>query len=97
MQAREAQIELSLERVRSKAMAMQSSQDLMETISVFYHEVETLSITPRRCGVGLIDKETRTVELSTLNSVDGGNSIEVVGPGSWRDILYLKIFTNIGS
>ena len=50
-QAREAPIEASLERVRRKAMAMHSSQDLANTIGVFFHELELLGITSRRCGV----------------------------------------------
>src|SRR5450432_626590 len=78
-QAREATIEASLERVRSKAMAMHSSEDLSATIAVFYHELNALHITPRRCGVGLIDKETRLCELSTMSTTEQGNSIEIVG------------------
>ena len=77
--ATEAKIEASLERVRSKAMSMHSSQDLSDTIGVFYHELELFSITPRRCGVGLIDKETHITELSTTNTTEQGKSIEIVG------------------
>ncbi len=77
--AREARIETSLERVRSKAMAMHSSQDLADTIGVFYHELELFSSTPRRCGVGLIDKATHITELSTMNTTEEGKSIEIVG------------------
>ena len=78
-QAREAKIEASLERVRGKAMAMHSSADLAATIGIFYRELESFSITPRRCGVGLLDKETRVAELSTMNTTDKGDSIEIVG------------------
>ncbi len=78
-QAREAKIEASLERVRGKAMAMHSSEDLAATIGIFYRELESFSITPRRCGVGLLDKETRVAELSTMNTTDKGDSIEIVG------------------
>ena len=78
-QAREANIEASLERVRSKAMAMHSSTDLPDTIGVFYHELELFSITPRRCGVGLLNKSTRIAELSTMNATSEGKSIEIIG------------------
>jgi len=78
-QAREATIEASLERVRGKAMSMHSSRDLADTIDVFYHEMELLSVTPRRCGVGLMNKETHVVELSTMNTTEQGESIEVIG------------------
>ena len=78
-QAREAQIEAALERVRGKAMAMHGSEDFVTTIVAFYHELAQLSFTPRRCGVGLINKETRIAELSTLNTTDKGDSIELIG------------------
>ncbi|HEY0750246.1 MAG TPA: hypothetical protein VGD26_03775, partial [Chitinophagaceae bacterium] len=78
-QTREAQIEASLERVRSKAMSMHSSQDLADTIGVFYRELHSFSITPRRCGVGLLNKETRVCELFTWNTTDNGESLELVG------------------
>ena len=78
-QAREATIEAALERVRGKAMAMHSSKDLATTIGVFYHELEGLNLTPRRCGVGLIDKEKQTAEISTMNATADGEGIELVG------------------
>jgi signal transduction histidine kinase len=77
-QAREAQIEAALERVRSKAMAMHSSEGLNATIAAFYRELEQFSITPRRCGVGLLQKN-RIAELSTMNTMEHGNSIEIIG------------------
>ena len=78
-QTREAQIESALERVRSKAMSMHSSEDIVATIGVFYHELEYFNITPRRCGVGLLNKETRYSEISSMNTTEEGNSIEVIG------------------
>jgi hemoglobin-like flavoprotein len=78
-QVRESQIEAALEKVRSKAMAMHSSEDLSETIVAFYHELESLNIKPRRCGVGIVNKETRDVELSSMNSTQQGKSMEIIG------------------
>ncbi|HET9435131.1 MAG TPA: hypothetical protein VFO37_15305, partial [Chitinophagaceae bacterium] len=78
-QAREAQIEAGLERVRAKAMAMHSSRDLAETLSVFYRELKSLSAIPIRCGVALMDKETRVAELTTMNTTGQGDSIEIIG------------------
>jgi len=78
-QAKEAQIEASLERVRAKAMAMHSSQDLVDTIQVFYRELKSSSVTPRRCGVALMDKKTKLAELTTMNTTEEGDSIEVMG------------------
>lgn len=78
-QAREARIEASLERVRSKAMSMHSSQDLASTIGVFYRELETLNLTPRRCGVGLLNKDNRIAELSVMSQGPDGATVEVIG------------------
>ena len=78
-QAREARIEAALERVRAKAMAMHSSRDLAETIGVFYRELKSLSVIPIRCGVALMDKETRFAELTTMNTTERGDSIEIIG------------------
>ncbi|MCH8125428.1 hypothetical protein IIC38_05650 [candidate division KSB1 bacterium] len=78
-QAREAQIEAALERVRAKAMAMHSSEDLATTVSVVFQELRTLHITPMRCGVGLIDGETQVVELLTTSATKEDHALELVG------------------
>jgi signal transduction histidine kinase len=67
-QAREAQIEAALERVRSKAMAMHSSEDLAETVDTFFSELTALNVTPHRCGMGIIDPETRIVDIQSTTS-----------------------------
>ncbi len=79
-QAREAQIEASLERVRSKAMAMHSSDDLAATITVFYHEMVSLSTgSIIRCGAGLLSKENQIADLSTVSRTTEGEIAEVRG------------------
>ncbi len=78
-QFRESQIELGMERVRAKAMAMHSSDDLSATVNVFFIELKTLGIIPIRCGVGQIDEETRTTDLTTTTSAQQGKSFEVKG------------------
>jgi signal transduction histidine kinase len=78
-QAREAQVEAALERVRSKAMAMHNSEEFNATIGAFYRELKQFSITPRRCGVGLMQKENRVAELSTINTTEKGESVEIIG------------------
>jgi len=78
-QAREARIEASLERVRSKAMAMHSSTDLSETLTVFYRELKLLGVIPRRCGIAIMNDEQRQAEVTTMNTTEQGDSIEVIG------------------
>src|SRR6185436_3115196 len=55
------------------------SKDLAATIGVFYQEIQSLSITPRRCGGGLLNKDNRVAEISTMNTTEKGESKEVVG------------------
>jgi signal transduction histidine kinase len=79
-QAREAQIEAALERVRGKAMAMHSSEDLAATIQLFYHELVGLSSVPViRCGVGLLSKENYIGDISLVTKTSEGNLAEVKG------------------
>jgi len=77
--AKEAQIEASLEKVRGKAMAMHTSQDLSDTIGTFYQELKSFSLTPMRCGVGLLDKEERIGEMFTWNTTEQGEGFELAG------------------
>jgi signal transduction histidine kinase len=53
--AREAQIEVSLERVRSRAMAMQRSEELGSLISTVYGELTNLDVIFDRCFIMLFD------------------------------------------
>jgi signal transduction histidine kinase/DNA-directed RNA polymerase subunit N (RpoN/RPB10) len=78
-QAREAQIEAALERVRAKAMAMHNSQDLAETIRVFYQQLDSLKLMPRRCGVGLLHKDTHIAELMGMVINEQGETKEMAG------------------
>src|SRR4029078_6164845 len=84
-QAREATIEAALERVRAKAMAMHQSQDLGETIKSFYHQLDGLKLMPRRCGVGLINKETRIADLAGMVISEHGETKEIAGQLNLRD------------
>src|SRR5687768_2587379 len=78
-QAREATIEAALERVRGKAMAMHSSQDLSETVNVFFKELKLLGIVPVRCGVNELDEESRTSTVWVTTAFKQGDSHEVIG------------------
>jgi hypothetical protein len=78
-QAREAQIEVALERVRSKALAMYNTNDLSQTVSTFFKELRSLNVLPWRCGVGQINEETKTTFLTTTSNTINGESFEVRG------------------
>ncbi|HYJ64234.1 MAG TPA: ATP-binding protein, partial [Parafilimonas sp.] len=78
-QAREAQIEAALERVRAKAMAMQNSNDLSIAASMVFTELRKLGINPIRYGVGLLNKESRKAQLYSVTSSSDGDSLSLVG------------------
>lgn len=61
-QAREAQIEAALERVRSRTMAMQKSDELAETAAVMFNQLIHLGIAPNRLYIGIIKDESGDIE-----------------------------------
>ena len=56
-QAREAQIEAALERVRSKTLAMQKSDELAATASVLFQQLINLGIEPNRLYINIVKNE----------------------------------------
>ena len=62
-QAREAQIEVALERVRSKTLAMQKSEELSETAAVLFRQLINLGIAPNRLYIGIIKEESGRIEF----------------------------------
>jgi signal transduction histidine kinase/tetratricopeptide (TPR) repeat protein len=61
-QAKEAQIEAALERVRSRAMAMQKSNEVLNVAATLYEELQKLDFTFGIIGINLIDMETGDME-----------------------------------
>ena len=59
-QAREAQIELGLERVRARTMAMHHSDELTDVVKLLYQEFDKLKISNESTDIeiGLIDEKT---------------------------------------
>ena len=56
-QAREAQIEAALERVRARAMSMRHSDELSEAAELLYREFFKLGVEPFSCGYLINDDE----------------------------------------
>ena len=90
-QAREATIEAALEKVRGKAMAMHNSNDLSVTASMVFTELRKLGINPIRCGVGLLNKESRKGQLYSATSSKDGDSLALVG---WVVLSGHPVLTN---
>jgi hypothetical protein len=55
-QTREAQIELALERVRARTMAMHKSEELAETSQVLFHQLSELGGIPDRISIAITDE-----------------------------------------
>ena len=89
-QAREAQIEASLERVRSKAMAMHNSADLSSAASVVFTELKKLGIRTIRSGISLQNKENRKNLLYTSTSTDKEENLSLIGWAVLDDHPILK-------
>ena len=67
-QAREAEIEAALERVRSRTMAMQKSDELAETASHLFRQLNVLGIRPYRFNIAIVDSKSDNCQLwSTTN------------------------------
>ena len=60
---REAQIEAALERVRSRTMAMQQSDELAETAAILFQQLMNLGIEPNRLYIGIIKDEDGNAEF----------------------------------
>src|SRR5262249_16794097 len=60
-QAREADIELSLERVRARTMAMHKSVELAETAQVMFSQLRELGGIPDRIAIGVVDEAAGVV------------------------------------
>jgi signal transduction histidine kinase len=81
-QAREAKIEAALERVRSRAMSMHKSEDLQTAVQTVFEELEKLNLNLVRCGIGILDKENRTVDVWTTAKMGGESVIQISGKES---------------
>ena len=59
-QARESQIELALERVRARTMAMQKSDELQEAAALLFMQVKSLGVPAFSCGFNIWEKGDKT-------------------------------------
>ncbi|SFA81887.1 nuclear transport factor 2 family protein [Algoriphagus aquimarinus] len=70
-QAREAQIEAALEKIRSRTMGMQHSNELPDAAHVLFNEVRKLGIPAWSCGYNILsdDKKSSLCWMSSENEV----------------------------
>jgi hypothetical protein len=78
-QAKEAQIEAALEKVRSRTMAMHKSYELAETASVLFEQFSSLGIVPKRCSIGIINSANQAADFWMTSSegevIRGANTV----------------------
>jgi len=82
-QAREAQIEAALERVRSKAMAMHKTEDFHPAVAVVFEELDKLNLGVLRCGISVLNKEKRVGDVFLTSTTEAGSAVQVTGDESF--------------
>ncbi|HOZ70817.1 MAG TPA: hypothetical protein PK328_15675, partial [Chitinophagaceae bacterium] len=72
-QAKEAQIEAALEKVRSRTMAMQSSNELQETAAVLFNEFKKLGTdNVYQVTIGIYNEEERLIDFRVTSWAGSG-------------------------
>src|SRR4030095_12480946 len=69
-QARESQIQLALERVRARTMAMQKSDELSETAYILFQQFKELGEDPIQITIGIFNEENNVIEFR-ITGLDG--------------------------
>ena len=93
-QAREAQIELALERVRARTMAMQHSEELAETAYLLFQQFKELDKAPKMITIGIMKEEESVIEFWVTDWSGGGAKVNRKFNASIDEpVLLNKIFT----
>ncbi|HJS54229.1 MAG TPA: ATP-binding protein, partial [Chitinophagaceae bacterium] len=79
-QAKEAQIEAALERVRSRTMAMQKSEELSDAAYVLFQQLNLLGVVHERINIGIVNEENNVIDFWITEQ--GGNEIRTRFTGS---------------
>jgi coenzyme F420-reducing hydrogenase delta subunit len=61
-QSRESQIQLALERVRARTMAMQRSDELSEAVYVLFQQFRELGENPDQATIGVVNEDEHVIE-----------------------------------
>ena len=81
-QAREAQIETALEKVRSRTLAMQKSDELAETATVLFQQLIALGIEPNRLYIILIKEDSADMEAWVTD--EDGSKVSIGFTSNYR-------------
>ncbi|MEO6330110.1 MAG: hypothetical protein ABIO55_14340, partial [Ginsengibacter sp.] len=91
-QARESQIEAALERVRSRSMAMQKSEELKEVIQVVYEQFVHLNINVEHTGFIMDYKQNddMNIWLADKNQIPSRVTIAYFDSPHWNSFIEAK-------
>lgn len=90
-QAKEASIEAALERVRSRTLAMQKSDELAETAAVLFQQLIALGIEPNRLYIILIKENNAEMEAWVTD--EDGSKVSMGFTGNYnRNSSLLKMY-----
>ncbi|MBK8087902.1 MAG: nuclear transport factor 2 family protein [Chitinophagaceae bacterium] len=90
-QAREAQIETALEKVRSRTLAMQKSDELAETASVLFQQLIALGIEPNRLYITIIHAESDEADFWITNE-DGSKLTDAYSAHLEENSTFKKMY-----
>lgn len=68
-QAREAQIEAALEKIRSRSLAMHHSEELKDVIAIFFEKLSGLNVLLGTIAIQLFDQDTKNSYFWVANDV----------------------------
>ncbi|MDO8967742.1 ATP-binding protein [Algoriphagus sp.] len=87
-QAKEAKIETALEKVRSRTMGMQSSDELPEVANLLFTEVRALGIHAWSCGYNILaeDKKSATCCMSSEGTLQTPFQLRLWGENSFEEM-----------
>ncbi len=90
-QAREATIEAALERVRSRTMAMQKSDELAETSLILFRQLIHLGIAPDRLYIGITNDKNTDIEF-WITDEDGSKVSTMFSGDAVKNISIKKMY-----
>ncbi|MEO8446290.1 MAG: hypothetical protein ABI528_02280, partial [bacterium] len=79
LQAKEAQIEVALERVRARSLEMHSSNELVEASDVLFQQLNNLGIESIRTGVATFDEVNETLEVWSRSHAGNKTENKILG------------------
>ncbi len=87
-QAKEAQVETALEKIRSRTMGMQSSDELPEVANLLFLEIQSLGIPAWSCGYNILEEDKKTADawMSSEGTLQDPFKLRLYGEASFDEM-----------